>query len=273
MTVFSTGGTRCRQISGDSGKIARDGNDTAQLQFMVTGEMTELAAEAALDASSIVPDTFDGMRIDNYTWSEVERDAYKFNVNYTRRRLDPDEWTLAVATSGGSIKMTNALATAAYAASGSTAPDFGGGIDVKDGKPQGVDRVIPTNRYDLTYRMNRPADILAFADLASELTGTLNSAPILGRPAGEMLLVDVNGNFGSDADPELTFSWAASKNATLSIGTIANIVKQGHDYLWILYEETKTGTGADQYVVSTPRAAYVERIYTLADHNLLGLIF
>src|SRR6056297_1789908 len=164
MTTFATGSPRIHQVAGSGdGKRARDGNDTATLKFMVGGPTSGLAAETALFASGQVPSLYDGMRLDTYKWTEQAADAYLFSLQYNRRRLDVDEYRLSIDTSGGSIKMTTSLETTSYAPTGETAPDFASSIDVSDGKPQGVDRVVPTMRYDVTYRMSRPANVFAFA--------------------------------------------------------------------------------------------------------------
>lgn len=280
--THSTGGLRVRQISGFTGVRQRSGADTAQIQYMVLGADDEMEAEAFLISKGLPAYQLDfrvqgsalavPVRLTQYTWKESGEGAYIFTCDYAFEFLETDEWTLAIGTGGGSIRVTSSFATAGYAPAGKTAPDFQHSIDVQDGKPQGIDRVIPAVKLTLTYRLSRPADPLAFTALSSALTGTVNVAPYLGHAAGELLYLGGDGNFGNRNDPEMQFSWAASKNAMLSIGSIASIAKAGHDYLWLIYEDEVTGSGSDKYKVTKPRAAYVERIYTLEDHSLLGML-
>lgn len=262
-----------RQVAGSGdGTRGRDNNDTAVLKFAVIGTEDPLEAEDYVIDEGLFPIVYDTKKLEGYRWDEVEPGYYLFTGSYSFKRLEVDEWTLAIDTSGGSIRMTTSLATTRYAPAGKTAPDFAGAIEIDDGKPKGIDRVIPAVKLNVTYRMTRPANVLAFTAIASGLTGTVNNAPILGHQAGELLFLGASGDFGNNVDPTFQFSWAASKNASLSIGSIASINKAGHEYLWILYEEEKAGAGADAYMVTKPRAVYVERIYELADHSLLGLL-
>lgn len=272
-----------RQVAGGGPfSRSRSGDDKFVLQYLVrnpaNSSFDHFAAESTLLAQTgssfdNIPDTVDGWGLDNYTWKETEHQVYLFDLTYASRRLETDEYSISVDTSGGSIRLSTAFATTRYAAPSRTAPDFKSSIDVRDGKPKGVDRIIPATRIDVRYRMTRPENILDWIDLAGALTGTVNSHEILGRQPGELLFLGFQGDFKTDGDPELNFSWAYSKNTTTSIGSIANVVKPGHDYVWILYEESQHGSGADAHRITQPRAAYVERIYTYANHNTLGLIF
>jgi len=280
--VHSTGGLRVRQISGFTGVRQRSGADTAQIQYMVLGAEHEMEAEAFLISKGLPAYQLDfrvqgsalavPVRLTQYTWKESGEGAYIFTCDYAFEFLETDEWSLAIGTGGGSIRVTSSFSTDSYAQPGKTAPDFQNLIDVQDGKPQGIDRVIPTTKLTLTYRLSRPADPLAFAALSTALTGTVNIAPFLGYAAGELLYLGGDGNFGNRSDPEIQFSWAASKNATISIGSIAGIAKAGHDYLWLIYEDEVTGMGVDRYKITKPTAVYVERIYTEEDHSLLGML-
>ncbi len=277
---FSSGPLRYRQVAGFSGKRTRDGNDTQTMQWLVQGASDPADAETFLLSKGFPADSipFDPpvgaaktIRLQDYAWEEAAAgndSAYLFTAEYSFSKLDVDEWTFSVSTSGGSIRVTNSFNTNSFPAAGSTAPDFKRAIDVRDGKPQGIDRVLPAIKYTLTYRLQRPADPIAYAEIAAGITGTVNNASYFGSDAGELLFLGMDGNFGNQINPELQFSWAKSKNATLSIGTIASVAKLGHEYLWILYEDEDTGA----YVVQKPRAAYVERIYSEADHSVLGLL-
>lgn len=254
-----------------NGSRVRDGNDTAVLKCAVLGSTDPIVAEAYAIAQDIFPETYNlNKRLESYSWEEIN-EGFLFTGNYSYNRLEIDEWRLSIDTSGGSIRMTTSLDTTSYAPTDRTAPDFSGGINVIDSKPKGVDRVIPAMKLTVTYRLERPANPFAFAAVASGLTGTVNNAGLLGHDAGELLFLGANGDFGSDVDPQLQFTWVASKNADLTIGDIADVAKDGHEFLWILYEEETAGTGEDKYLVSKPRACYVEKIYELADHSLLGL--
>lgn len=263
---------RHRYVFGSgNGSRVRDGNDTAILKCAVLGTDDREAAEAYAIANSIFPATYDtNKRLESYSWEEIN-EGYLFTGQYSYRRLEVDEYRLSIDSSGGSIRMTTSLATTSYAPPAKTAPDFNSAIDVAEGSPRGIDRVIPASKLTVTYRLSRPADPIAFSAVCAELTGSVNDAELLGHDAGELLFLGATGDFGTEIDPQLQFTWASSKNADLTIGTIADIAKKGHEYLWILYEEEKIGAGDATFVVTKPKAVYIEKIYELKDHSLLGL--
>ncbi len=278
-------GPNHRQIAGFIGSRTRDGNDKRTIEWLVTGVADANAAEAYLIGQGLPEPTIEFtppgalsskyLKLDSYEWREAvegnER-AYIFTAEYSFEKLDVDEWTLSVSTSGGSIRITNSFGTTSHAATGATAPDFNSAIDVKDGRANGIDRVLPAIKYTLNYRLTRPVDPILYSDIASEITGTTNQFAYFGSQPGELLFLGMDGNFGNQKNPEIQFSWAKSKNAQFSIGAIANVAKKGHDYVWVLYDDEDTGSGANAFTVSKPRAAYVERIYTEADHSVLGLL-
>lgn len=275
--TFSTSGLRVRQIAGFSGTRQRDGNDSLETEYLVIGAEHAKEAEEFLLSQGMPPPWIDFtppsgdpriVKLEDYTWREATEgidSAWLFTAKYSFEKRDVDEWSLSVSTSGGSIKMMHSLGTQRH---GASPPDFKSLIDVRDGKPQGVDRILPAVRFNVTYRMQRPLDPLLFANVAADLTGTVNTSPILGSDAGELLFLGADGNFGNQINPELQFSWAKSKNASLSIGDIAAFSKLGHEYLWMIYEDDVT----DGFVAQKPFAAYVEKVYTEANHHVLGLL-
>ena len=282
MTVFPTRTVpHHRQIAGFIGRRTRNGEDSRRLSWLVSGAANAADAESHLLTNGLPASTIDftpiggaakTLQLDTYEWREAvdgNDTAYIFDADYSFEKLDVDEYSLNIDQTAGTIRVTNAFDTLRFPAN---APDFKGAIDVRDGKPQGVDRVLPAAKYTLTYRLSRPADPFAFADISEQITGTVNTNAMLGKQPGELLYLGATGDFGKAKDPELQFTWAVSRHATISIGDIASINKRGHDYLWVLYEDDQTGSGADAFVSSKPRAAYVERIYTEADHSILGLV-
>lgn len=281
--AVSPNGPKYRQIAGFNGERTVDGSDTRKLSWLVTGATDAENAEAFLLGEGLPDDAIDftpdggptkTVRLQKYNWQEAtdgNDTAFIFNAEYAFNKLAVDEYSLSISTGGGSIRVTNSFNTTSYPAPSATAPDFKSAIDVRDGKPQGIDRVLPAVKLTLRYRLTRPVDIFAYTKICSDLTGTVNNDALMGYAAGELLFLGTNGEFGNQKDPELQFDWVASKNADLTIADITSVAKGGHEYLWILYEDEDTGTGGSAYVVQKPRAAYVERIYTEGDHSLLSL--
>lgn len=252
-----------------------DGNGSAYLIYDVQGDGDPDDLETEL--LTVLPTSYSGGRIAQLDRNYIGgRDGdgtqtWQFKATYNRKKLEVGESRLSIDGNAGNIRMTTSLGTTIY---GTNAPDFLGSIDVDpdNDRPRGVDRIIPAMKLNLHYRLAYPVDPFAFARLAGSLAGTVNNSTLMTHDAGELLFLGFSGEFITDQNPELTFSWASSANATLTIGSIASVAKPGHDYLWVLYEDNEIAAGGDTFFRSTPRAVYVERIYELADHGLLGLL-
>jgi hypothetical protein len=102
------------------------------------------------------------------------------------------------------------------------------------------------------------------------MTGTINGFPFRDFAAGEVLFLGAVGSQRGYEDWELQYHFAASPNLfNLSVGDITGIAKAGWDYLWVLYEEIDDA--ATNKLISTPRAAYVEKVYWRTDFSGLGI--
>jgi hypothetical protein len=74
-----------------------------------------------------------------------------------------------------------------------------------------------------------------------------------------VLFLGAEGSQGTDAETEVTYHFAAEKNLSgLVIGAISGIQKDGHDLLWLTWEDEVTPEG---YPALKPRTVYVERVY------------
>lgn len=177
-------------------------------------------------------------------------------------------------TTGGTIKLTASKNTNRYPVSGRTAPDFKGAIGVKntgkDAEPEGVDIVIPGLKLTLTYRWAAGAKDMAYVKAVAGLTGTTNIATFYDYDPGELLFLGMTGELTPVGTNEFQYHFLASSNAaSLTIGDIAGIAKNGHDYLWVCFEADQD-TSAKK-LVQRPLAAYVERVYDPADFDTLDV--
>ncbi len=83
-----------------------------------------------------------------------------------------------------------------------------------------------------------------------------------------MLFQGASGSQRGQEDWEITFSFAASPNATgLTMGDITDIDKKGWEYLWVRYQDAED----EDVLVKQPAAAYVEQVYPYGDFSLLGI--
>jgi hypothetical protein len=112
----------------------------------------------------------------------------------------------------------------------------------------------------MSYTFKHPAGVVneAMAVALARVTGTVNESTWHGFEGGEVLFLGADGSDGTDADAEVTYHVAAEENLSgLIIDAIADIEKDGHDFLWVWWQDdVDDGQG-----VCRARAVYVERLY------------
>lgn len=170
-------------------------------------------------------------------------------------------------TTGETVHMERALSTTAY---GTDPPNLHDAINWDGERIQGVDVPIPSLKIQITRTVPKATIDATIGDLAT-LTGTVNSATYLGRPAGELLFTGLIAQTKDAESYRVTYSWKASPNLTdLEIGGITGINKKGWEYLWAMTEKTiESNTIQGSTIVPTVRAVYVQKLFREADHNLL----
>lgn len=185
---------------------------------------------------------------------------YRITVPYGKRdRIDVPKgsFTFNFDTTGATVTLKAAKEHVA------SFPDNGdwhkGAIGVgKDGEVEGVEVVIPA--LQINYSFKHPAGVVdeAFARYMSVITGHTNAAPWRGFAAGELLFLGASGSDGTDAEADVNYSFVASGNSTdLSVGDITSIVKQGHHYAWVEFEDDVASGEA----VRPPKRVHIERVY------------
>ena len=187
---------------------------------------------------------------------------YYVTVPYGQRKRETGEYSFRFSTTGGTLHITHSRETVeVYKPGGSTVTkdQHGQAIAVdKDNKPQGTDIVIPACR--LSYTFKHPAGVVneALAVALARVTGTCNDGAWHGFEGGEALLLGADGSDGTEAEAEVTYHVAAEENLQdLVIANITGIAKDGHDFLWVWWEDDVKN---DQ-VANKPRAVFVERLY------------
>lgn len=278
--VYTNNGVTVREIASREGTDSAGGS-TATITWRVAGSEDPIAGRTALNNlgldSTVVGGplsvVYDNLAVATLSRARAGHELWDFTAEYKQREPEPGAYTVSIDTSGGQVMQTYAYAEAKYVATGETAPSMNGSIDVQNGSPQGVQRVIPALKITVNAKIKTAniatvGGVMAYARLISELTGTVNNAVAFGQFAiGELLFTGCSGDIIAE-DPSLQFTFLASKNVTgLTIGNITGITKAGHDYLWFSFKAGKDATTGLQ--ASSPRAAYVNRIYGLADHSLL----
>lgn len=254
------------QISGQQ----TDGSITSEYIIRGTDDefvaWTNLEAAAALIVGSLIKQNvnIDG-RLGEFEWlGSVEWGL--------RERPDTNDSFFSFDTSGGTQHITQSLSTIQKKAPpGKTAPDYKGAIGVTDSGVEGVDVTVPTYNFEERHYLPASSITPAYKATVFSLTGKVNLVAFKGFNPGEVLFMGASGSIRRHDQWEITYKFNASPNVTgLSVGPdITGVNKDGWDYLWVRYE--KDEDGAAKKLVEIPEAAYVERVYSRADLNLLGI--
>jgi hypothetical protein len=257
------------------GMDANDRSSRAELVRSVSG--SDDLDELRTYLGNVVPTAYDGLVYRSLSWEHLGKELWEFRATYVEPDRSDREHKLATGsylfsfdTTGGMVTISTSQATTAFAKSGQTAPDFKNAINVADGEVKGTEIVIPVLKFSLRKRQEKAVITTAYVKILASLTGTVNAADFQGFAAGELLFMGASGQQGTDTDPEVTYNFAASENATgLSIGEVAGIAKKGHEYLWVVFEPVDDP--AAKTTVRRPKAVYVERVYKEANWAPLAI--
>lgn len=259
-----------------STKANQASQSSAELGYIVRGTADDLVARNAAQTGS--PATYDGLARQNVQIEPLGPQLWDVTVRYgssdSGGNPTPSEASFNFETGGGTQHITQSKDTVqARAASGSTAPDFGGAIGVTADGVEGVDITVPVYQFSETHYFSDAQVTGAYKGAIFSCTGKTNAGGFKGFAPGEVLFLGATGSKrgdGPDDDWEITFRFAASPNETgLSVGSITGISKKGWEYLWVRYADAEdTGSGA---IIKKPIAAYVERVYDDANFGALGI--
>lgn len=220
--------------------------------------------------------------VESYTLSYLGSMAWQLTINYEKKGADdynepePLKRARSFDTGGGTHHITQALEESRF---GNNAPDQKKAIGVDDERVSGVDIVVPALQWTETYDVPAAYVTAAWIKTVASLTGTTNQAGFRTFAAGEVLFVGCSGQQEwdekkGDGPWSLAFKFIASPNAgdgetipALTVGDIDGVAKKGHEYMWVRYEADV----AENVVIKTPRAVYVNKVYRDGDFSQLGI--
>ena len=261
-----------QEIAGREGTDSA-GSSTATRTWLLRGSSDPLACRDALVDGPVLINEYDDLFIDQISRERIGPDSWNFTANYSTSTPPVGSTTVSIDTTGATVLQSYAINQASFPAPGETAVDYGTAIDVQDGAPKGVQRVIPALKINVRSKIakNYISSPVAYAKLVSRHTGWLNSTPMFDGEfaAGELLFMGATGEVIAK-EPLLTFVFIASENVdALQVGNIMDIPKAGHDYLWLDHRESKDPNTKTKSVVL--RAAYTSEIYGRRDLNVLRI--
>lgn len=231
------------------------------------------------------------LQAESYSVEYLGDDAWQLEVTYTKdgaedpEKADPLRRTRSFDTGGGTQHITQSLPVGQgqgldfefrYPAG---AANQSGAIGVDGDSVSGVDIVVPALTWTESYDVPHQFITANYIKSLSKLTGSVNNATFRTFPAGEVLFLGASGSQEWDSDRgdgpwNLSYKFSQSPNAgagktlaALTIGSIANIAKDGHDYLWVRYEDSVNAN----VLIKQPKAVYVNRVYRREDFTQLGI--
>jgi len=243
-------------------------NPSVDLLYVVDGTEDDAVVRGVVEAT--IPAIYAGLVFQSYRIAHQGGGLWEVSVRYGKKEpKQPGESSFSFDTGGGTTHITQSKQTvASYAPSGNTPPDFKGAIGVNNDSVEGTDITIPVYNFKETHYIPIALVIPAYKATLFYLTGKVNGAPFKGFAPGEVLFLGASGSQRGTEDWEITFSFAASPNATgLTVGDITGIDKKGWEYLWVRYQDAED----EDVLVKQPAAVYVEKVYEYGDFSLLGI--
>ena len=242
-------------------------NPSVDLLYVVDGTEDDAVVRATVEAT--IPAIYAGLVFQSYRIAHQGGGLWEVSVRYGKKEpKEPGESSFSFDT-GGTTHITQSLQTvASHAPPGEDPPDFKGAIGVNNDSVEGTDITIPVYNFKETHYIPIALVTPAYKAALFYLTGKVNAAPFKGFAPGEVLFMGASGSQRGQEDWEITFSFAASPNATgLTVGDITGIDKKGWEYLWVRYQDSEDA----DVLVKQPAAAYVEQVYPYGDFSLLGI--
>ena len=232
------------------------------------------------------------LQAESYSLEYLGDQAWQLEVTYTKDGAEDDEQndplkrSRSFDTSGGTQHITQAMPTAQFPTgeqrfwTGSpAAPNMNGAIGVDGDTVQGVDIVVPQLQWTETYDVPHNYVTTAYIKKVSGLTGTVNDDSFREFASGEVLFLGASGSQQWDSDKgdgpwNLSYKFVAAANQgngktfpAITIGPINGIEKDGHDYLWVRYEDAVSS----DILLKKPKFVYVNKVYRREDFSQLGI--
>lgn len=236
---------------------------SAMYRFKVidTSDENTAAAYAIASTPNIVSTIYGILWRDDCRIKRAAYNQWMVEVPYGTRKNETGEWTWDFDTTGGTIHITQAKEEISRYPSG-TAPNQLGAIAVDKDEVKGVDIVIPAMKMNVQFRHPLAVMTIARAKFLSDITGMVNSAPMLTFAPGEVLFLGARGSDGSVAEATVNYQFAMAKNSSdQTIGSIAGVAKKAWEVAWIRFEDTVTS----DLPTRVAKFVYVDRVYDTVD--------
>lgn len=152
---------------------------------------------------------------------------------------------------------------------GAAAPDYGGLINVQEGKVEGVDVGVPVAT--LQVQSTLPYLTAGYFKNLMWVCGSTNLYKWWIFDEEEALFVGAQGQSKASGECELSYEFRYIKTVpfvSIDNGAIVTPEKRGHHYLWVSY---KKRVDANE-LAPRPIAAYIEQVYDAKNFDWIGKI-
>jgi hypothetical protein len=282
-------------------RLGRRGRSVHKRSYKLFGSTDDVEVHAYLNRELTINALFwdypgagdQRLQAESYSLEYLGGDAWHVTVDYVKEggaddenQQNPLRRSRSFDTGGGTQHITQAIGTPQERRYGSGAPDQSGAIGVDGNSVQGVDIVVPALQWTESYDVPSVYVTTNYIKSLAKITGTVNNAAFRGFPADEVLFVGASGSQDWDSERgdgpwNLSFKFIQSPNAgpstsgqnpadtvpALTIGSITGIVKKGHEYLWVRYEDEVQS----QVLIKKPKAVYVNPVYRRENFAGLGI--
>ncbi len=244
-----------------------DGKGTHEYQLVGTANEFPDEVAAATFLWEAVPVFFFGAWLQEIQIKPIGNGLFFVTCPYGPHPRTPGTFRINFSTTGGTVHIAASRELVnKYDDGPPTAPDTV--IIGQDGA--GAEITVPVQMRSYIFNFDAGVVTETAMDYWEDLTGVVNIATWHNRPAGEVLFLGAEGDttISADANSSVTFHFAMSRNKTEeTIGSIADIVKDGHDLIDI---HTKTEVISAQDV-QVEKWVYVQRVYQRLNFtNILG---
>ncbi len=241
-------------------------NPTHDLVYMIMN--TEDYSTAKSLMASALPAKVGDLFLDDYHIVHLGNGVWEGTARYVKWK---SESQYSFDTGGGTQHISQSIVNVgSYAAPGFSAPNFFGAIGVTDDRVEGTDITVPVFNFTETHYILNELVTPAYKLALFNLTGKVNGGGFKGFAKGEVLFLGASGAKRGLDDWEITFRFAASPNvASLTLGSITGISKEGWQYLWVRFIDDEDATA--KALIKRPVAAYVEQVYPYGDFSGLGI--
>ena len=247
------------------------GRNSIELRYGVFGSFDDV--EIDLHVAENLPTTFSGLPLQKHRITPQGGGVWFATASYSSDEVrEVGEDVTSFNTAGGTTHITQSIATVySGKADGVTddPPDFKGAIGVNGDSIDGVDIAAGSGSYTVTHFFEDNDVTNDFVNKLVKRKPFVNSAPFRGFSAGEVLFLGAAGSQRGENAWEVTFNFVISENVDDYViqGCETPFAKDGHDYLWIVYQDAKNSNN----FIKKMKYFYIEQVYDRGDFSELEI--